>query len=282
MIRNLSRLSFFLLLVVTGCTSLSDNEDKTELARVNEHYLYLEDVEDVLDLGRSGRDSITMIQNFVSKWVQQQVIIDQARQNLLEEELDFSKQLEEYRNSLIIYSYETRLLEQYLDTAVTSPEIEEYYRQNPNNFELSENIIQINYVRLHVDSPEVNRIRSLLRSDDTEQLYLLEEYCERYATEFWLEDEWLYFNDILEQLPTEMDDQENFLARNKNIQLKEDPFWYLVHIKDYKLRDSISPLEMERENIKKIIVNKRKLDLIKKMREDLVKAAVENNQVEIY
>lgn len=273
---------FIIALSLFACTPGKDKNGDQLLARVNEQYLYLSDVKNVLTYSGSGRDSITLIQNFVNNWVQQHLIIEKARENLPEEELDFSKQLEEYRNSLIIFTYETRIVEQYLDTLITSDEIEQYYQENPHNFELADNILMLNYVKLHVDSPEISRIRNLIRSEDPEQVNLLEDFCEQYATEYWLEDEWLFFDDIIDKLPFSISDQERFLQQNRDVQNLDHPYWYLIHIKDYKLRDDISPLELERENIKKIILNKRKLELIKTMREDLFRSAVENNEVEIY
>jgi hypothetical protein len=57
---------------------------------------------------------------------------------------------------------------------------------------------------------------------------------------------------------------------------------YFLNIKGFKIRNSISPLGFEKENIKNIILNKRKLQLITKMKEDVYNDAANNKQIEIF
>ena len=57
---------------------------------------------------------------------------------------------------------------------------------------------------------------------------------------------------------------------------------YFVNIKGFKIRNSLSPLGFEKENIKNIILNKRKLQLINKMIEDVYNDAANTNKIEIY
>ena len=57
---------------------------------------------------------------------------------------------------------------------------------------------------------------------------------------------------------------------------------YFVNIKGFKIRNSLSPLGFEKENIKNIILNKRKLQLINKMIEDVYNDAANANKIEIY
>jgi hypothetical protein len=57
---------------------------------------------------------------------------------------------------------------------------------------------------------------------------------------------------------------------------------YYVSIKGFKIKESISPLSFERENVKKIILNKRKLKLIGDMQNNVFHDALKNNEFEIY
>jgi hypothetical protein len=55
-----------------------------------------------------------------------------------------------------------------------------------------------------------------------------------------------------------------------------------VAISAYKSKESISPLNFEIENIRTILLNKRKAELLKRMEEDLISDAVKRNKYEIY
>ena len=57
---------------------------------------------------------------------------------------------------------------------------------------------------------------------------------------------------------------------------------YLVYIKDYKLKETISPLELERDKIKNIILNKRKIKLLSAIRDGLLEEGKDKNNVQYY
>jgi hypothetical protein len=275
-------LPFLLIILFSACNMEGDKQEKTLLARVYDQYLYLEDLEEFLPGQTSGYDSIMIVQNFVNKWLQEQVIVHKAKQNLNEEDRDFSRQLEEYRKSLLIYTYESKVMQQYLDTVVSDAEIESHYDSHQENFELKDNIVKVNYVKIHQDSLEIRSIKQLLRSEAPDDLDVLDSLCSLYATDYWLGDSWLYLSELKQVVPIETDDPQGFLRFRKNIQVKEEPVLHLLHISEYKLIGDISPLELEWENIKKIIINNRKLELKKRMREELMEAALETNEVEVY
>jgi len=50
----------------------------------------------------------------------------------------------------------------------------------------------------------------------------------------------------------------------------------------FKIKDNLSPLGFEKENIRNIMINKRKMELIDKMQNDLYKEAEKNNDFEIF
>jgi hypothetical protein len=52
-------------------------------------------------------------------------------------------------------------------------------------------------------------------------------------------------------------------------------------VKEVKYKNSVSPLEFEKENIRNILLNQRKLELIQKLEKDIFEEAVSKNQFEI-
>jgi len=236
----------------------------------------------VIPENATQRDSLVVTENFIKNWVQQQLILEKATENLTSEEIDFSAELEEYKNSLIIYAYESKLVNEYLDTVVSQDEISGYYNDHLDDFELAQPVVRFNYVRLHRDVPEIPGFRSLIKSEEDDDIEKLTEMCTQHADEFWLEDDWVYFAEIIERIPYSAEDYNKFLTRNKNIQVLVDDNWYLLHIREYKLKGDISPPELEEESIRKIIINNRKLELKRALRKDLMEAAIEKNELVIY
>ena len=54
---------------------------------------------------------------------------------------------------------------------------------------------------------------------------------------------------------------------------------YLVRIKKYKIKNSVSPIDLERTRIKNIILNKRKLAFLKKVETELYQNALAKGQI---
>src|SRR5690606_252525 len=124
----------------------------------------------------------------------------QRNVNINTERLD--KQVETYRNGLIVYEYEQELVSQKLDTAVSDDEIRQYYDDRPELFILQQPILKRSYIRLRTDAPELERVQRLMVSSKFEEQDLLAKYCTMYASEYTLLDtSWHYVNDLVKEIP---------------------------------------------------------------------------------
>lgn len=253
------------------------------LARVYDEYLYESELKDIIPSDTKAKDSILIAQNYINNWISQKIVLYKAQRNLQAEDMLFEKQLEDYRNSLIVYSYETKLISQRLDTVVTDADIEVYYNDNIGNFQLRDNIVKVYYARFKSDIPELRKIRRFINSNTPEFRDSVEVYIENLADLFYLDDEtWILFDDVLKYVPINTYNQEAYLQNHRSIEITEDDHIYFVNFSDFKIKDGVSPLSFEKENIRQIIINKRKLSIIEKMRDEVFQSALESNEFEIY
>jgi hypothetical protein len=272
------------VLLLSGCDLLpwaKSNEDV--LAKAHGKYLYASEIQGLIKPGTPPQDSITIVSNYINSWVRQQLLLYQAGKNLTQSQKKFDKQLEDYRNSLIIYEYESNIIRQKLDTVVSMVEVQQYYDMNRTNFELKENIVKVNYVQIENDSKELTRLKKLWQEGDESSLALLERYCIQNGLNYSLfNDSWVYFNNLLKEVPIVTYNQENFLQYNRNIEARDSLYLYLVEFRDFKIKESVTPLSMLEDNIKKIIVNRRKLELLQNLQHEIFENALMNNYFEIY
>jgi len=280
---KLNGIFFALFFVFSSCQFITQPQKDKPIARVHEKHLYESDILEIVPFGTAAADSAKTVQVFIHKWIEQQLILAKAELNLPEEKKNVEQQIENYRNSLLIYAYEKELVRQKLDTNITEEKIEEYYQQNKHNFELKDYIVKVIYVKLEKNSPQLKKVKKWYQSDDDEDFRLLEEYCRQFAVNFFLDvDVWLYFDDLLKEIPIENYNKEQFLKSGKTVEMEDNTYIYLLNILDYKLKDDISPLSFEQERIKNIIINQRKIELIKKMKEDIYEDALERGNFEVY
>ena len=118
-----------LVLTLIACQNSSKNSDDRVIATVYDKVLHQSDLQDVMYDGISRSDSIVRTKAFIDNWIRRQLLIHQAEDNIDASELDFSEQIEDYRNSLIIYKYETVMIEKNLDTVVTDEDIAKYRKE---------------------------------------------------------------------------------------------------------------------------------------------------------
>ncbi|MGD1846820.1 MAG: hypothetical protein ACFB10_15635 [Salibacteraceae bacterium] len=275
----------FALIVAStaSCSLIEDQEEQRPVARVFDRFLYPSDLLEVIPEGTLGEDSTLLASNYIQSWIRQTLLVYRAEQNLGDSEKDVQKQIEDYRNSLLIYAFERELVRQKLDTNVSAEEIQSYYENNQGNFELKDYIVKVFYVKLEKNTPELDNYREWMVSKDPEDRAKLEDYCRQFAVNFYLDDEnWLYFDDLTKEVPVKEFNIEKFLKNSNLVELEDDLHLYLLNVKDYRLKDSTSPLSLERDRIRNIILNQRKVSLINEMKETIYQDAVGNNHFEIY
>ncbi|MEI7896777.1 MAG: hypothetical protein WCJ26_07045 [bacterium] len=279
----MNRILILLLIFATSCSGFFKKKNERVLARAYDDYLYESDLKGVVAPGTLPKDSLVITRSYIESWVRQRLIIQQAEKNLTGAQMDFTKQLENYKNSLTIFAYENALVKQNLDTLITDEETQNYYDANQQNFLLKDNIVLVQYVKLPLKSVISKQIKKLLNSDDQSDKTLLTELCEKNAADYFLDNEnWLLFNDVLKQIPVKTYNQEEFLKNHRDLEYQDSMYVYLVRFKDFKIKESVSPLNFERQRIRDIILNKRKIDLIGRMQDDIYTNAHKKNVFEIY
>lgn len=278
-------LAYSLLLLLLGsCNTKSHKENgRVIIARAGDNYFYADEIKDIVPKGTSANDSIKLIKKYIDNWVHESLVIQKAENNLPDAQKNVEKQLTDYRNSLITYAYEKELVKQKLDTSVTSEEIEQYYNANQADFQLKDNIIKVIYIKVNKKAPGKEKLKKWFVSDNPKDREQLASYCHQFAENFYLDDNsWLLFDDLLKEIPIQTYNKELFLQNNRIVEVSDSLNDYFLNIKGFKIRNSLSPLGFEKENIKNIILNKRKLELITKMKNDVYKDALNDKKIEIY
>ncbi len=276
---------FFILLSFIfcfGCTNKFKKPDDA-VARVYDKFLTKNDIINIIGYETDKSDSADIVNNYIDKWIKEQLVIHIAEKKLPKSKKQFEQQIEAYRNSLILYAYETELIKQKLDTVVTTFQIKQYYEQNPSEFVLKDNIVKVNFVKLPVNSNKISAFKKLIFSEKLDDKQQLKKQCQTYAANYFLEDDvWLLFDDLLKEVPIKTYNQELFLKNNKFIETQDSAYYYLVNIKGFMIKEDLSPLSFEKDRIKNIIINKRKVELVKNMYETVYKTAQKNKDYEIY
>jgi len=271
------------LLLLSGLWfSCSDKTAEKPLARVGDHYLYPSDLSKI-PANTSKEDSILITEDNISRWIKNELMIQKANENLTTNQKDVNKELEEYRNSLIIYRYKNELMKQRMDTVVSKKEIQEYYTNNPGNFRLDRCIVKAVFIKIPVDIANSGLLKEMARDVSEEGQAELRDYCTQYAKSYQIAiDNWIDFQLLNRNLPEQVEDPETFVLKNREKEMNDSNYYYLVYIHDYMLANDLAPIEFVENDIKNLILNQRKIRFLKEMEENIYTEAERQKKFTIY
>jgi len=234
--------------------------------------------------GLNKTDSIALIQEYINKWAKRKLLLMKAEENLSPElKHELIQQIEETRSNLIIYQYQKQMILEKLDTVLTEAELESYYSENEKSFTLSSNIVKVLFVKLPLETPDPEKVKRLVRSNDQEDLQELESYCYQFAEKYEDYNEaWIPMDRISVELRTDIENEENFLKRNTYFETADSLSIYLISIRDYRLRSSIAPFDYVRDDIKRIIWNTRRLEFLQSLENGIYSEGLKENSFKIY
>jgi len=281
---NRSIVIIMTVLILTGCKNSNTQTKRIPLAEVGKVVLYYDEMPKLIQKGVNESDSTAQFQNYINKWAKRQLLLQKAENNLTPAlKSEINDQLQETRANLVIYQYQRQMIEEKLDTVLTDTELENYYAANEKSFILSSNIVKALFIKLPLETPDLNKIRMLARSNDHNDLQQLETICYQFAEKFDdFNEEWVTMDRLSFEFQQNIENEENFLKRNTFYETSDSTSDYLVSIRDYRLRYSLAPFEYVRDDIKRIIWNTRRFEFIQSLENGIYNEALKQNSFKIY
>ncbi|GAA4901165.1 peptidylprolyl isomerase [Flaviramulus aquimarinus] len=254
------------------------------LARVNETYLYHDAIKDLVPEGTLKEDSTLIIQNFINRWATQQLFVDGAKLNLNEEkQAAFDKLVVQYKNDLYSKAYIEALVKRNIDTLVNTQEADIYYNNNKEVFKLNEELLKFRYIHVDENIIDFKTIKEKFKRYNTQDKELLDSISIQFKSYSLNDSIWIKLSHVIKKIPAVTPENKNQLLKKSNfVQLKDSLGVYLMQINDVLVRNDTAPLEYVKPTIDQIVINKRKLELIKELEKDITKDAIKNKQFEIY
>ena len=272
------------ILTFSSCSYFEKSEERTPVVRVNDSYLYREDIEQLVDEDISPEDSAVIVSNYINRWATQQLLIDRAEMNLpTRKQEEFNALVENYRNELYTSAYKETMVTQSLDSSLADEAIESYYEQNQQNFKLNEDLVKLRYINLASNNTNLDEIkRKFVRFNvkDQEELSSQSLQFKNYSMN---DSAWVRTKSVFDKIgPLSASNKDELLEKSNYLELKDSLNLYMVYVKDVLLRGEQAPLEYASATIREILLNKRKQELIKQLETDITKDAIEKDEFEIY
>jgi hypothetical protein len=258
-------LIFFLPFIFFSC---SNNSNSKVLASVYNIDLKESDVLDKMPV--NIEDSAFFTSSYIDKWIRRQILLHHANINIRDKSERIQEAVKRYEESLIINDYQQQLLNQKFDTLVELDEVLNYYEINKKKYSLNKNVFKGRFIIVDKFAPNIKRLYKIFRSNNLEDINELTNYCILYSKEYYLNDSsWIYFDQIKKKLPADITSN-NYLLNTRFDVFEDEKLLYLLEIRNYKFKGDLSPFEIEKEKIKSLILNRKKIKYLDQLENDLI------------
>ena len=253
--------------------------DDNVVARAAGEKLYRTTLESYIPDGTAPADSARMAQQYIQSWASEAILLKKAQKELGKEGRDVSREMEDYRRSLLRYRYEQQYINDRLDTLITEAQIKDYYEAHSETFTLARPIMKVRFISFFKDSPYKAEILDLLPATgggerDLDSLALLS--AVRYIDN---SDVWTDAAVLSREFGTDWETMISQLRSNYIIMEGEDVrAAYVFQI----ISKGKAPLEFCAPTIRDNILSARKRGLLEKLEQDLLTEARDKKDFVIY
>ena len=271
---------FFLII---GCDELNKTRQNQLIARVDNNYLYMSDIDQLKLKFSSASDSIIKIQNYINTWAKNHLFYDKSLLNInVENKNLLDKLVDQYRLDLYNNNYKASIIKAQIDTLITQNQLVEYYTDNNSIFRLKEPLYKYRFIKFHKNNVDRNeRTNRFITYSNMDKVFL-DSLSFQFSNSFLNDSIWFTKKTLIQNA--------NFLSSKDLLSIKKSQIFkleqsnqvYLFKSEDYLPKNEIAPLSFVENTIRNIVFSQRKLEFIKKFDQEIINDAIQNKKFEIY
>ena len=273
------------LLVFSACDSLfREKVEKEPLARVGEEYLYKEDVAPLIRGDMSEQDSALFVTNYINNWASKQLLLSKSKINLPEQKLaEFDRLVTDYKADLYTRAYVEALVFKEQDTAVSTSQLRQYYEREKENFKLGEKLVQLRFIGLPTQFLHKDDVVSRMKAWSEEDRIYLDSIAVQFKKIHFNDSIWVRTSRVIEEIPplTPLN-EEDYLKKSQFFELQDSLEVYLGQVTDVLEINDIAPFEYILPDIRQLILNRRRMEYVRKLETEIIDEAIKKNEFEVY
>lgn len=276
------------LVTVLSLISCGDRQDKgpeagkTPIVSIDDNYLYKEDLLPLMPYGLSPEDSAVFTEKFIKSWASDVLLYQNAKHNVADSR-EIEEQVDNYRRSLILHSYQQKLTDEKLVKTITEEQMRTFYEDNSALFINDDPMIKGLLLVIPVSAPDIARIRSIYKRTDDNTFEEIEKYsirnAERYDSFY---DKWTKIQDIQPLLPSSGESLQSMLKNSKCIELKDKDFYYFLNVSEILSKGEVKPFEEVKSEIRGLLLNNNQVQFMQQIKDELYEVAVERDKLQYY
>ena len=276
------KLKFYILLVFVFVSCNNLNEDKSQnIAKYNNQILKKSQLLGLVKYSNK-EDSVIISNKLINEWAVNKILIEKAELNLTVQDLSsLDKLVENYKSELYSTAYLDALINSSINLEIDTTEIENLYNKNIDLFKLKDNIYKLVYVKIPKDFSDIAEVRNKVRNLKKHQKFL-DSISYRFSDYSLDTKGWTTENDLKKIFSFLNNQKLNSLKNYSFLQSKDSLNLYLIKVLDFKKIGSYAPIDYVFPTLEYMSINQRKKKLTQSIKTDLIKNAIQNNELEIF
>ena len=222
--------------------------------------------------------------NYINNWASKQLLLDKSKINLPEEKLrEFDRLVSDYRSDLYTRAYIEALVLQSQDTAVTKNQLQEFYDREKENFKLNEKLVQLRFVGMSEQFLDRDGVEQKIKNWDEADKRYLDSIAVQFKKIHFNDSIWVSASRVIEEIPPlTQANEESHLKKSQFFELQDSLEVYLGWVTNVLEVNETAPFDYVEPDIRQLILNRRRLNYVKKLETEIIDEAIKKNEFEVY
>ena len=222
--------------------------------------------------------------NYINSWASKQLLLSKARINLPEEKLqEFDVFVADYKTDLYTRAYKEALVSRSSDSLISEEQLMRFYEEEKENFKLKERILRIRFVSLPKNFLNKDEVTKRFKSFTKEDVSYLDSIGVQFLKLNFNDSIWVRASRVAEEIPPiNFENQDRYLKKSQFFELEDSIGVYLGKIEEVKDINEIAPLSFIAPTIKQVLLNRRKINYLRKLEIEIIDEAIKDKEFEVY
>ena len=273
-----------LMLFIVSCSldsSILKRKSNEVIAEVEGEKLLLEDLTRNLDFKNLNEsDSLLVVDSYIKNWVSDRLMYIKAKQSI--DNLDEVDSLVEvYKRSLIVYEYESQLVNEHLSDQMSDAQMRIYYKENSSLFTLTEPLLKGMLLVAYSDVPDLQVLESLMTNPTENNLDLISSVSVKNAAKFeYFVDNWMPMSEVQKNSPVSLRDGE--LREGHLMSVSDSVHTVFLYVQEVKEAGDLQPFEYTKSRIRSILTEQSKNEYLRNYRKGLYEIGIQKGDAKRY
>lgn len=258
-----------LFLFLFSCSTLFDKK----ICKVGDKVLYEKDLNTIVRLFYSEFSEEEAKNLAIEQWANQQRIKLEIESTSPDIFLANTLQTENELMNLNLFELENKFIQNHLDTVITESEIQDYYNKHRENYKSQSYIVRALYIKIPDTMGATLGIDDYYLLNNDKDREEIKKYANLYATNFYFEEKrWIFFDDLVREIPIAQKEKNELIINRGKAKYIANGETHYINILDYRTKSISSPLEAERNVIRRHVITRK----INKLRENAKETILQN------